>query len=288
VKRAYPILGTAVVFAVVYGLCRIFIHSSALLTPAVITPQMDAHSMIAPALDARVKRLLAEMQPHSPMPTQRLIALTFDDGPYAVDTPLLLDQLKDLDVPATFFLIGRDAEEQPELTARIIAAGFEVGDHTRSHPNLDELSPTEVNAELLAGSGILQRFTSNKSPRIYFRPPHGRYTEQTLAIAQNLGYTTVLWNDDAGDWKVDDPQVLTKHIEEHAMSPEILLLHSGRMATIQMLAQIVPAFRSAGYRFVTVSELFKEVPPDEVNHARRFNVEQYLVAHPTSTDAPTQ
>ncbi len=68
----------------------------------------------------------------------KLIALTFDDGPYPIFTPLLLDELRDLHVPATFFLIGRDAEQWPDLTRRIEAGGNEIADHTYSHPNLDQ------------------------------------------------------------------------------------------------------------------------------------------------------
>ena len=269
-----------------WGCYRVFAHSSALLTPAVITPRMNAHNLISPSLDARIQRLVAEYQPHPPLPPQKLIALTFDDGPYAVDTPLLLDQLKDLGVPATFFLIGRDAEEYPELTARIVGDGFEVGNHTRSHPNLDELAPSDVNMELLGASGILQRFTADPSVHTLFRPPHGRYTEQTILEVQRLGYTTVLWNDDAGDWKIENSTVLAQHIEAHAMTPEILLLHSGHMATIKMLEDVVPAFREAGYRFVTVSELFQLVKPDDINHARRFNVAQFLAQHAAPSESP--
>ena len=82
----------------------------------------------------------------------RLIALTFDDGPYPIFTPMLLDVLHDLRVPATFFLIGHDAQQWPELTRRIEADGNEIADHTYTHPNLDQETPDEVRKEILEGA----------------------------------------------------------------------------------------------------------------------------------------
>lgn len=196
----------------------------------------------------------------------KLIALTFDDGPYPIETPLLLDTLDELHVPATFFLIGRDGEQYPELVRRIAAHGNEIADHTLTHPDLDRLDDAAVRAEIVRGARALERFVSDPALHTLMRPPHGRYREATLRVAQAAGYDTVLWNDDPGDWRAVTAATLQRHILTHATAPEILLLHSGRRATIDMLPAVVARFRGAGYRFVTVGSLLAAVAPDQLNH----------------------
>ncbi len=233
--------------------------------PAVVTTRMNAHRLLEPDLRARIEHTLRHSPPEDRSRRPRLIALTFDDGPYPLGTPLLLDELHDLGVPATFFYIGRDAQQFPELAGRT-ARGNEVANHTFSHPNLDQLSDGMVAGEIQRGRSVLSRYVRDPAIGRFFRPPHGRYTEATLDTAQRLGYTTVLWTDDAGDWRTLTPATLSAHIEQHATAPEIVLLHSGRLPTVQMLAALVSRFRAAGYRFVTVGELFKHVRGEDVNH----------------------
>lgn len=269
-KARRAIIGGAAALILIAVMIKIFVHSSALLTPAVIPADADAHTMLAPSLDARLSRVYEEFTRHGDGDEHREIALTFDDGPYALTTPLLLATLHDLGVTATFFLIGRDVEEQPEITARLVAQGYEVADHTRNHLDLDKLPASEVSDELLAGSGILARFTPSFTARHYFRPPHGRYTEATIQAAQSLGYDTILWNDDPGDWRDVGAKELAEHIEHHVTAPEILLLHSGHIATIEMLPQIVAALKNAGFTFVTVSRLLKDAGAQSINHPQKI------------------
>ena len=104
-----------------------------------------------------------------------MIALTFDDGPYPVDTPMLLAVLRAAHVPATFFLIGRDAEQYPGLVRAIGAAGNEIANHTETHPDLSKLDAAGVTAELRAGAATLGHDTNDPAITHAFRPPHGRY-----------------------------------------------------------------------------------------------------------------
>jgi len=248
---------------------RVFLHSSAPPTPAVVTPGMDVHAAISTALSARVWRLFHDRSSGDRSQRPRLIALTFDDGPYPVTTPLLLARLRDLQIPATFFLIGRDAAEFPELTRRIERMGNEVANHTYSHPDLDKLPATLVAVELTKGRDILGSFVNDPAVGLFFRPPHGRYTEATLRTAQQLRYDTILWNDDPGDWRSVSVRALAEHVEAHATAPEIILLHSGNLSTIAMLPEIVQRFRKSGYRFVTVGDLMKTASTEEINHPLR-------------------
>jgi peptidoglycan/xylan/chitin deacetylase (PgdA/CDA1 family) len=229
---------------------------------------MDVHRLLSPSLAVRWDRLIhGNAPPAGPRP--KLLALTFDDGPYPVDTPLLLDVLGDLHVPATFFLIGRDAEQYPELARRIAARGGEIADHTLTHPDLAALDDAAVGREIAAGAAELAKFVSDPALRTLMRPPHGRYREATLRVAQAAGYDVVLWNDDPGDWRNVGAAELARHIRAHASAPEILLLHSGRLATIAMLPGVVADYRAAGYHFVTVGDLLKAVTPDQLNHPRK-------------------
>jgi peptidoglycan/xylan/chitin deacetylase (PgdA/CDA1 family) len=167
----------------------------------------------------------------------------------------LLQTLHDLGVPATFFLIGRDAQQFPDLARAIAAAGGEIGDHTLTHPDLDRLDPAAVTAELRGGAAALGAIAPQPTEARFFRPPHGRYTLATIQAAQAAGFDTILWNDDPGDWRAVPPDALLAHLVSHATAPEIVLLHSGRPATIAMLPALVERYRRAGYTFVTVGTL---------------------------------
>jgi peptidoglycan-N-acetylglucosamine deacetylase len=251
-----------------YGGWRLFVHQSNVM-PALVTPAMNVHDEISDDLAARVYRVTQDSAPEDRSNRPKLIALTFDDGPYPVFTPMLLDVLRDERVPATFFLIGRDAEQWPELTHRIVQDGDEVADHTYSHPDLDREPDDAVRAEILQGRDALWKLTHDPSVRTLMRPPHGRYTERTLEIAQSLGYSVVLWTDDSGDWRTLTPAEIERHLLAHATAPEIVLLHSGKLATIEAMPAVIERFERAGYRFVTVSELLARVSTHELNHPLR-------------------
>lgn len=271
-RRTRIIAACMVCALVAYGLYRLFVHA-AHIEPAIVTPGMDAQQEVSPSFSARLRRLFSERLTYADRSTRpKLIALTFDDGPYPVFTPLLLHELGRLHVPATFFLIGRDAEQWPELAQRIEASGNEVADHTYTHPNLDQVSAARTRTEILKGGAVLYGLVHDPAVREYFRPPHGRYTVATVQVAQALGYATVLWTDDGGDWRTVTPAALAEHLEVHATAPEIVLLHSGKMATIAMLPQVVERFEQAGYRFVTVGQLLAQVHPYELNHPAKRSV----------------
>ena len=254
---------------VAYGTYRFIRHTNGLAEPAIVTTTMDVHKIVSPSLGARIDRLLhGGTPPAGPHP--KLIALTFDDGPYPIDTPLLLDMLGDLHVPATFFLIGRDGEQYPELVRRIAARGNEIANHTLTHPDLDRLDDAAVKGELAACARVLGSLVTDPALRTMMRPPHGRYREATLRVAQQAGYTVVLWTDDPGDWRIVPAAAIADHLLAHATAPEIALLHSGRLPTIDMLPGVVAKFRAAGYTFVTVGQMLRTVSADQLNHPEKM------------------
>lgn len=271
-KQRWFAAALVVIAGVSYGAYRVWVHER-MVQPAIVTPRMDAKQAISPSLSAHLKRLINEHISYDNRTSRpKLIALTFDDGPYPIFTPLLLDQLQRLHVHATFFLIGRDAEQWPGLAQRIEIAGNEIADHTYTHPNLDEETPEQVRDEILRGRNVLYSLVHDPSVLSEFRPPHGRYTVSTVEVAQRLGYQTILWTDDSGDWRSVTPASLEAHLEHYATAPEIVLLHSGRLATIQMLPDVVARFQAAGYRFVTVRELLAKATAAELNHPAKHPV----------------
>lgn len=265
------IAAVALLAALLGGSWREFVHNTAPM-PALVTPQSDLHELTSEALDARVYRFSQDSPFENRSDRPKLIALTFDDGPYPIFTPMLLDVLRDKHVPATFFLIGKDAEQWPEITKRIESDGNEIGDHTYTHPDLDIESDARVRSEILQGRDALWRLTHDPGVRNLMRPPHGRYTVRTLKVAQSLGYSVVLWTDDSGDWKTLTAPAIERHLLQHATAPEIVLLHSGKLATIQAMPEVIDHFEKAGYRFVTVSQLLARATARDLNHPLRRQV----------------
>lgn len=254
-----------------YGSWRALVHGTS-VPPALVTPVMNVHLEFSGDFPSRIYRATQEMPLEDRSNRPKLIALTFDDGPYPVFTPMLLDVLRDEHVPATFFLIGKDAEQWPEITKRIESDGNEIGDHTYSHPDLDKESNSAVRSEILEGGDVLWGLSHDPGARTLMRPPHGRYTERTLQVAQSLGYLVVLWTDDSGDWRTLTTNQIERHLLLHATAPEIVLLHSGKLATIEAMPTVIERFERAGYRFVTVSELLRHVTTSELNHPLRRSV----------------
>ena len=252
------------IVALAYGGRRLWLKSDDLLRPVVVLRGADAAALVQPSIGARFGALLGNAR--APVDSRpKLVALTFDDGPYPVVTPLLLQTLRDVHVRATFFLIGRDAEQFPDLARAIAADGHELADHTLTHPDLDRLADAAVVGELRDGAASLERIAPDPAERRLFRPPHGRFTVATLRAAQSAGFDTILWSDDPGDWRAVPAGVLRDHVLAHAVAPEIVLLHSGRQATVAALPEVVDRFRRAGFTFVTVGTLLRQSSADQLN-----------------------
>ncbi len=194
----------------------------------------------------------------------KLIALTFDDGPDASSTPRILDILKGHRVPATFFVVGVNAEAFPGLLKRVYAEGHEIGNHTYSHPNLGEISLPRMTLELNATQRIIQHTLGVST--LLFRPPYAADSEpetpqeiEAIFRAQQLGYLTISERIDPHDWEPGlTSEVIVSEILAEQANGRIVLLHDGggdRSATVEALPKIITELRAQGYRFVTVSEL---------------------------------
>ncbi|HEY3102157.1 MAG TPA: glycosyltransferase [Pyrinomonadaceae bacterium] len=198
------------------------------------------------------------------------IALTFDDGPDPRWTPAILDILKKENVPATFFVIGKNGDAYPDLLRRIVDEGHEVGNHTYTHPNLGEIPGRVVDLELNATQRLIESITGRST--VLFRPPYFGDAEadkpdevESAIRARDLGYVMVGVRIDPNDWKpgTTADQIVRNTIERaEDKNPdtrgEVVLLHDSggdRSATIAALPQLIHELRARGYKFVPVSEL---------------------------------
>jgi peptidoglycan-N-acetylglucosamine deacetylase len=193
------------------------------------------------------------------------LALTFDDGPNPAWTPRLLDILAVHDVRATFFLVGRYAQAEPELVRRIADAGHLIGNHSWSHPNLAITAPSRVRAELSQTSDTLAQITG--APVRYFRPPFGARRPDVLQAAKSLGMKPVLWNAITTDWSepsadriADRLERKIDNLEEDGWATNIVLHDGGHLAlganrgpSVAAAGQIIANYQ-ATHRFLTLDE----------------------------------
>lgn len=189
--------------------------------------------------------------------TQNRIALTFDDGPHPVYTPLILDILREYGIHATFFLVGENAQAYPELVLRIQREGHEIGNHTYRHANLKQKEAADIRREItLAEDAILQ--IGDQRPKL-LRPPGGLYNESVCEAARALDYTVILWTVDTRDWAHTPPEAITENVEENIRCGGIILCHDfiggAPSPTPEALRQFIPSLLRENYDFVTVSEL---------------------------------
>lgn len=180
------------------------------------------------------------------------VALTFDDGPTPL-TPRLLDLLAELDVRATFFLIGENCAERPELVQAISAAGHEVASHGYTHRRFTSLSRRELESELERTRALLPE-PALRRPLV--RPPYGSVSVASLLACARQGFTTVLWSVNSCDWRERDAQEVAKvTLEQTAEPDDIVLFHEGQAWTLEALPAIVAGLKQAGHELVTVGEL---------------------------------
>lgn len=186
------------------------------------------------------------------------IALTFDDGPHPVYTDRLVSVLKKFNVPATFFVVGRQAAEFPQLIEELSLAGHEVEVHGFNHKNLTKLSDAEIEKELSLTRGVIETITGRRS--YFFRPPGGQYNARVVKDAGSLGQAMVLWSVFPMDHDEEDPAVIISRVMAQARDGGVVLLHSGRDPTLKALPVIISLLRERGFRFLTVMQLRTKGP----------------------------
>lgn len=177
-------------------------------------------------------------------PSSRTVAITIDDGPHPLVTPLFLDILRREGVRATFFVVGDKAEEYPGLIREMAREGHELGNHTYTHQRFSTLSPEEIWAQVRGCSKIISTLTGQLVR--FARPPGGDYDETGLQILERLGLTTALWTHNAGDWLDLSPDAITSRATGELRGGDIILMHQGDMRSVRALPMILARIRSRG------------------------------------------
>ncbi|MDP4127665.1 MAG: polysaccharide deacetylase family protein [Bacillota bacterium] len=206
------------------------------------------HSLTAPSL---VRSPGTYYMAHT---QEKVVALTFDDGPDPVDSPAVLDILKEKEVRATFFVLGQAAQSNPLLIKRIVKEGHEIGNHSFKHDYqqlhlVEEMDQTDREV-----------FTATGNHTYFYRPPGGLVSKKQLETIKNNGHIVALWSVDSKDWRNPGVKQIVDNVVKNVFPGAIILMHDGgyhRIQTVKAVGPIIEALQNQGYRMVTLSELQK-------------------------------
>ena len=192
--------------------------------------------------------------------SQKVLYLTFDAGYENGSTEKILDTLKKHQVSAAFFLVGNYIEKNADLVRRMTNEGHIVGNHTMHHYDMSKLSqPDAFRKELEDLEALYQQTTGQPMPK-YYRPPQGIYSEDNLAMAQQMGYKTVFWSLAYMDWlndKQPSREEALRKLLPRTHPGAVVLLHSTSQTNGQILDELLTKWKEEGYRFGTLEELFQ-------------------------------
>lgn len=183
---------------------------------------------------------------------QKEIYITFDAGFENGNTERILDALKKHGVKATFFLVGNYFETQPELVKRMAEEGHTIGNHTYSHPDMSKISDIQsFQTELQKNEALYRNILGSEMPKLY-RPPQGKFCEENLKMAQQLGYSTVFWSLAYVDWYTDDqptPEQAFSKLLPRIHPGAVVLLHSTSSTNAEILDELLTKWEETGYSF---------------------------------------
>jgi peptidoglycan-N-acetylglucosamine deacetylase len=198
-------------------------------------------------------------------PQEKLVALTFDDGPSPLYTPQVLRILKERAIPATFFLVGRKVQQDPDLVREEVSLGHVIGNHTWDHHDVAIGNKQKIAQEIQRCEDELIQVVGSPSryqPLNLFRPPHGYWDEETYDVAKSEGYHMILWTVTLEHAAAKTPQAMAQRVLDKVRPGMIILAHDGEPAylgteerTMEALPLLLDGLKKQGYRFVTVPEL---------------------------------
>lgn len=190
-------------------------------------------------------------------PEKKVIALTFDDGPWPNTTAKVLDILKKNRIKSTFFVVGQNVKNYPDLTKQIVADGHIIANHTWHHW-YHQMNAQAAAYEVANTTDIIYQTTGVRTS--LFRPPGGIMNNGVAAYAKNNKYAVIMWSADSMDYSRPAVPRLMNNIFREAKPGGIVLMHDGggdRSHTVKALPEIISRFRKQGYEFVTVPELLE-------------------------------
>jgi len=197
--------------------------------------------------------------------SEKVVALTFDDGPSVEWTPLILDELKIAGVKATFFMLGEHVQRYPEIARRVVAEGHEIENHSYGHHVLIYYKTEELIKEIKDTEKAIKDVTGRTTQ--YFRPPKAWLSSAEKKTINEMGYKIILWTLNSKDWVTFHDKQIVSYITRHIQPGDILLFHDSggaltaeggdRKQTVRTIPRLVRKLKEKGYRFVTVEELLE-------------------------------
>ena len=189
---------------------------------------------------------------------EKILYLTFDAGYENGHTETILNVLKKHNVPAAFFVVGTYLEQYPDLIKRMTTEGHIVGNHTYHHKDMSQLSdPTLFSQELVSVESLYKKITGEEMKKFY-RPPQGKYNENNLKMAKELGYRTIFWSLAYVDWYEDKQPSKEEAFDKllNRIHPgAIILLHSTSSTNASILDELLTRWKEMGYTFASLEEL---------------------------------
>ncbi|SHK23841.1 polysaccharide deacetylase family protein [Desulforamulus aeronauticus] len=188
--------------------------------------------------------------------TDKVVALTFDDGPDPRYTLPILDTLRQYHAHACFFVVGKNVEAYPNIAKKIISEGHEIGNHTMTHPQMPDLSARETHQEISGCQQIVEK-TIGQLP-MYYRSPKGLSTDYAKTSASTFGLQEILWTLTIENRNAPTPEKMANRVLEKVQPGYIILLHDGRLnrsKTVQALPLLLKGLQDRGFRVVSLSDL---------------------------------
>lgn len=184
---------------------------------------------------------------------KKKVALTFDDGPHPVYTPMMLDGLKEKNVKATFFLLGQQVEKYPHIIKRMSEEGHLIGNHSYKHEQLSKLSSIQACSQVNRTNELIYTITGTYPE--YLRPPFGDWKDD---LDCDVNMIEVLWDLDTLDWSTQNKAKIVKKVVTNIKEGDIILMHDSYETTVSAVMEIIDILQKEGYEFVTVDELILE------------------------------
>ncbi len=190
----------------------------------------------------------------------KVIYLTFDAGYENGNVEKILDTMKAHNVKGAFFVLGNLIKRNGDLVKRMVDEGHMVCNHTRSHPDMTEITDKKMFASQLDSLALMYKELTGKEMAKVYRPPEGRFSEQNLSFAKELGYKTVFWSFAYADWDNNRQMSEEKALEKilaHIHNGEVMLLHPTSSTNAAIFDRLLTKLENDGYRFGSLEELWK-------------------------------
>lgn len=256
-----PVFAAVAALAMLLGIPGLSSTSSSRPAPA---PSSSASSAPAPSPNP-------SPEPEAPVPTpaadcSNCVALTYDDGPLPGTTDKILDIFASRGVKASFFMIGQNVEDHPDLARRVYNEGHTVGNHTYNHLRLPQHPDKKIWNELFATNWVIEDKTGVEAK--WMRPPYTDYDDRVVEASRDAGLSVTAWDVDTADWEHKNPQRTCQTVLDQAKGGSIVVMHDVHKETVASTECIIDGLLEKGLVPVTLDQLVPNPTPGTVYRTR--------------------